>query len=63
MNTFFNALNELTTEMLVIFKELKNNYHPTILKRTRLTFSLIVDMYRILEISTKHAPEIFVDKT
>jgi hypothetical protein len=27
MNIFFNALNELTTEVLVIFKELKNNYH------------------------------------
>ena len=62
LNIFFNALNELTTEMLVIFKELKNNYHQQILKRTRLTFSMIVDMYRILEVMTKYAPEIFVDK-
>jgi ABC-type phosphate/phosphonate transport system permease subunit len=27
-----------------------------------MTFSMIVDMFRILEVMTKHAPEIFVDK-
>ena len=27
MNTLFNALNEFTTEVFVIFKELKNNYN------------------------------------
>ena len=27
MNTFFNAMNELTTEIFMIFKELKNSYH------------------------------------
>ena len=63
MNIFFNSLNDLTTEVLVIFKELKNDYHSQMLKRTRLTFSMIVDMYRILEILTKHALEIFVDKS
>jgi hypothetical protein len=26
MNTFFNILNEMTTELFVIFKELKNSY-------------------------------------
>jgi hypothetical protein len=63
MNTLFNALNELTTEVFVIFKELKNNYHQQILKRTRMSFSMVVDLYRILEVMTKHAPEIFVEKT
>lgn len=38
MNTFFNTLNEMTTELFVIFKELKNNYNQNILKRTRATF-------------------------
>ena len=28
MNQFFNTLNEMTTELFVIFKELNNNYHP-----------------------------------
>jgi len=28
MNNFFNILNELTTELFVIFKELKNSYNP-----------------------------------
>lgn len=27
MNTFFNILNEMTTDLFVIFKELKNNYN------------------------------------
>ena len=27
MNSFFNVLNEHTTELFVIFKELKNNYN------------------------------------
>ncbi len=27
MNSFFNNLNEVTTELFVIFKELKNNYN------------------------------------
>lgn len=62
MNFIFNTLNELTTEIFVIFKELKNNYHSTILKRTKQAFSMIVDLYRILEVVTKQAPEIFVDK-
>ncbi len=28
MNIFFNTLNEMTTDLFVIFKELKNNYSP-----------------------------------
>jgi hypothetical protein len=62
MNFIFNTLNELTTEIFVIFKELKNNYHSTILRKTKQAFSMIVDLYRILEVVTKQAPEIFVDK-
>lgn len=63
MNVFFNTLNELTTEIFVIFKELKNSYSPNILKRTKNLSQIIVDMYRMLEIMTKWVPEIFVDKT
>jgi hypothetical protein len=62
MNVFFNTLNEMTTELFVIFKELKNSYNTQILKRTRQTFQLVVDLFRIMEIMTKWAPEIFVDK-
>lgn len=28
MNCFFNALNDLTTEIFMIFKELKNSFNP-----------------------------------
>ena len=38
MNLVFNTMNEMTTELFVIFKELKNNYHPQMLKRTRSVF-------------------------
>ena len=62
MNVFFNTLNETTTELFVIFKELKNSYNSTILKRTRLNFQLVVDLFRIMEVLTRVAPEIFVDK-
>lgn len=62
MNVFFNTLNETTTELFVIFKELKNSYNGNLLKRTRLNFSLVVDLYRIMEVLTKVAPELFVDK-
>lgn len=63
MNALFNTLNEMTTEIFVIFKELKNNYSAQVLKRTRALFTQVVDMFRMLEILTKWAPEIFVDKT
>jgi hypothetical protein len=63
MNTFFNTLNEMTTEIFVIFKELKNNYTQNVLRRTRTLFTQVVDMYRMLEVMTEWAPEIFVDKS
>ena len=62
MNAFFNNLNENTTELIVIFKELKNNYNSSLLKRTKHWFNIIVDLCRMLELMTHHAPEIFVDK-
>ena len=43
MNTFFNTLNEMTTELFVIFKELKNHYNSQILKRTKGVFQIVVD--------------------
>jgi hypothetical protein len=32
------------------------------LRKTKGLFTMIVDMYRMLEVMTKWAPEIFVDK-
>jgi hypothetical protein len=62
MNAFFNNLNDVTTDLFVTFKELKNNYQPLILKRTKTFFQMVVDLCRVLEILTKWVPEIFVDK-
>jgi hypothetical protein len=38
MNAFFNNLNEVTTELFVIFKELKNSYNSQILRKTKTYF-------------------------
>ena len=38
MNIVFNTMNEMTTELFMIFKELKNNYQTQILKRTKNVF-------------------------
>jgi hypothetical protein len=38
MNALFNNLNEMTTELFVVFKELKNNYSNVIVKRTKTFF-------------------------
>jgi len=38
LNNFFNNLNEFTTDLFVIFKELKNCYSSSILKRTKQYF-------------------------
>lgn len=38
MNAFFNNLNDVTTEIFVIFKELKYNYQPIIIKKTKTYF-------------------------
>jgi hypothetical protein len=62
MNTLFNILNDLTTELFVIFKLLKNRYDNQALKKTRLNFQLAVDLFRVLELLTRWVPEIFLDK-
>jgi len=62
LNSVFNNLNEVTTELFVTFKELKNNYNFNLLRRTKHFFQVIVDFYRLLEILTQWAPEIFVAK-
>lgn len=62
MNSIFNNLNEVTTEVFVVFKELKNNMAATTLKRTKTYFQMVVDLCRVLEIMTAWVPEIFADK-
>ena len=38
MNALFNILNDMTTELFVVFKELKNNFSATVAKRTKTLF-------------------------
>ena len=62
MNSLFNILNEITTELFVIFKELKNKYSADILKKTKTYFQVTIDLCRIIEIITLWAPEILLEK-
>ncbi len=52
----------MTTELFVIFKELKNSYSTSVLKRTQSLSLLIVDMFRVLEVLTGRVPELFLDR-
>lgn len=66
MNKFFNNLNEFTTELFVIFKEIMEHHSnflsPNLQKRLKSLMTIVIDLCRILEMMVKHAPEIFVDK-
>lgn len=66
MNNFFNCLNEFTTELFVIFKEILehdphyDNQH--LQKKLKSLMTIVCDLCRILELITSVAPEIVVDK-
>ena len=53
MNQLFNNLNDFTTELFVVFKELKNNYSIMIAKKTKSVLQIVVDLNRLLEVLTK----------
>jgi len=65
MNHFFNNLNELTTELFVQFKDLKNvqSFHyDNAMRRTKQTFTLVIDLNRLLELMIRVAPQVFLQK-
>jgi hypothetical protein len=65
MNSVFNGLNEVTSELFMIIKEemkANSNLSPTMERRIRFYFDLIIDLCRILEVVSKWAPELFLDK-
>ena len=61
MNSFFNALNDITSELFIIFKELKDNFNPNALRRTQHHFFAVIDLLRICELFTTWCPELFLD--
>ena len=63
MNAVFNALNDVTSELFLILKELKNaqaNQKSQLLRRIKYFLDMIIDLCRILEMLTKWVPELFL---
>ena len=62
MNSVFNGLNEVTSELFMIIKEeIKQGQHFTVMeRRINVYFDLIVDLCRVLEMVSRWAPEVFL---
>lgn len=61
MNSFFNSLNDITSELFIVFKELKNNYTAANLRKTKSYFEIAIDLLRMCELFTTWCPEMFLD--
>ena len=65
MNAVFNALNDVTSELFMVFKEVKGlsiQNHTQILRRIKYYLDLIIDLSRVLELLTRWVPELFLCK-
>ena len=65
MNAVFNSLNDVTAELFIIFKEIKDSpyaNHQGILRRIKYFLDLIIDLSRVLELLTRWVPELFLNK-
>lgn len=61
MNSFFNSINDITSELFIIFKELKNNFSSLTLKKTQSYFYAVIDLLRMCELFATWCPELFLD--
>lgn len=65
MNSIFNALNDATSELFIVFKEIKGmsiGQVSQIQRRLKYYLDVIIDLSRILELLTKWVPELFLSK-
>ena len=65
MNAVFNALNDITSELFMILKELKQAQavqRNQLLRRIKYYLDMIIDLCRIVEMLTKWIPELFLSK-
>jgi len=63
LNSVFNSLNDVTSELFMILKEEPNMIHRlSLLRRTRFYLDLIVDLIRILETISVWVPEVLLSK-
>jgi len=66
MNAVFNALNDVTSELFMVFKEIKGlpiGNHNQILRRIKYFLDMIIDLNRIIELLTRWVPELFLCKS
>lgn len=61
MNSFFNSLNDITSELFITFKELKNNYSSLTLRKTKQYFETSIDLLRMCELFATWCPELFLN--
>lgn len=61
MNSFFNQLNDITSELFITFKELKDNYSGLTLRKTKAYFENSIDLLRMCELFSTWCPELFLD--
>lgn len=61
MHSYFNSLNDITSELFIIFKELKNNYSSLTLRKTKSYFETSIDLLRMAELFSTWCPELFLD--
>jgi len=53
-------MNDITSELFIIFKELKNNFSQITLRKTHTYFSAAIDLYRMCELFATWCPEMFL---
>lgn len=61
MNSFFNSLNDVASELFITFKELKNDYSATNLRKAKSYFETAIDLLRMCELFSTWCPELFLD--
>jgi len=63
LNSIFNSLNDVTSQLFMIFKEEPPAHQrASLIRKSRMCLDLIVDLMRILEALSHWVPEIFLSK-
>ena len=61
MNAYFNSLNDITSELIIQFKELKNTSSAMSIRKTKSYFEASIDLLRMGELFSTWCPELFLD--
>ena len=61
MNSFFNSLNDVNSELFITLKEIKENYSPLNIRKTRTYLETAIDLLRMCELFMTWCPELFLD--